>query len=384
MFIRIFFLIIFIMINLIRAGDLERVPQPEPIFLQAIPIGAYHSLGFSNGLFVIPAEIADANPASLSHFQKLAAGLKMDYFTSVKYYDLITIKKAKIWLPTAVGVIYPFGKFNLGLAYNQKYALRLDSGDIPLTTPSNPEGTGETMRLIKDTFVHSFSGIASYEFPDLFGNGDLLSVGGQIFADYLTMDETIDRVKAKVRELDWSWKIGALYSWGHKWGVSVFYEKGIDITGEVESNARFFIERDTGSGNFASRSTSLMLNLPDKLSFSVLVKPIPRWTFSISPTLVYWNQIYDYYKNNWDISANTIYQHNEKLSFSVGYYNNNREYQEPPFIPSTDYNATFLGAGVRFAFRNLGLTMEVLDSHWFSAERRKQTMLKVSLNYRRE
>ena len=60
-------------------------------------------------------------------------------------------------MPQSGGGIYKFNDFTLGVGFGQKYNGELFTGPIPITTVTNPDGTGEFWEAIIRSRVQSYS-----------------------------------------------------------------------------------------------------------------------------------------------------------------------------------------------------------------------------------
>ncbi len=124
----------------VYADDEDRIGTEKPVFLQSITIESQNATGFSNMLTSVAAEIGSGNPAGLDNFSSFAAGFNYYFQSEADYYADIKIYRAKAWLPSSVGFVYPLENWRFGLSYRQKYSNYTDYGKIQITTIENPDG----------------------------------------------------------------------------------------------------------------------------------------------------------------------------------------------------------------------------------------------------
>lgn len=358
------------------AGDKDRISITKPIHLQSITIGAYNSMGFSNMVTVLVSEISSSNPASISNFSTLSAGVEFTYSTKIDLYSGIKLDRSRQWLPTSFGFVYPFKNFDIGLSYHQKYSNFLDFGEIPRVTIENPTGTGETYKATNETIIHSPSGIFTYFFNKVFTNEDRLSFGIQLYWDFWIEEQSIYTLKGEVNDNNLSWKIGMLYRLSKVLGFGIFYEKGVDINGTYKTDDKLIIDNDSSVIDTPDITTNL--KLPDKLSFGLSAKSLDNLCLSITLSTIFWNSIYDYYQDQLDISVSSIYSLSDNFSLSLGFYKTDHNIKDDGGV---NQNTTFACVGIRGRLRSFDIRLEILDSHLFTAEYRKQTRVKFGIAF---
>ncbi len=363
------------------AGDAYRMgTTTRSYFLQGIPVGYFNSIGFSNITSVSAAEISGANPASLANFSSLEVGINFAYWTQTDYVYGIQISRPKQWLPSSFGFIYPFKNFHFGLAYRQKYAEYMDYGDIEILTVQNPMGTGEFHHFTDETIIHSPSAILAYSLHNLFNAEDCLSFGLQISWDVWREEESIAESKGRINADYLSFKIGTLYRPNQQLAFGAFYARGDDLKGEFEFDSMLPAIPDPGS--FVQIPVTYNFKLPDELAFGLSAKTVENLSLSATLNAVFWSQVYNEYQDQLDFSVGTIYSLSDRLAFSLGFYQTDRNLKGDNIYTGYAHNASFAGTGVRGRIWNMDLRLEILDSHLFSAKYMKQTRIKLGMDYR--
>jgi len=88
-------------------------------------------------------------------------------------------------LPGFASIIKSVRRLTLSIGYMSYYDLRMEIDSIPVTTPEEPEGTGEFFGVEEKLVVHTFFGAGSYHFA----NG--ASVGLTLVLNYLKYRDEI-------------------------------------------------------------------------------------------------------------------------------------------------------------------------------------------------
>ena len=352
-----------------------------PILPQSIMIDSYSSIGFSNMNISTISDISSANPASLYQFENISFGLNYLYFSKTKLYSDITVTSSKTRPPVTFGFIYPINNFRLGFAYHQKYNSYLDFGKSEIFTEENPQGTGDYYSAYSERIIHSPSLLSNYTFNSILGD-DKLSIGLQVFWDFLKTEEKIYNTKGYLEGNSFSWKLGLLYEYKKQTYLSCVYEKGNKLEGEFEmENELIFVDIDE-DGNRIAVKPKYFMKLPDKLSLGITVDVLNKLILSMSVSSVFWESVNDSYKNNLDLSASTIFKLNQSLMFSLGFYNSDLNKKTSGYYCSgLNYNSSFIGIGVNWNINNFNILCELFDNNLYSSKIRKQTQVKLGLNY---
>ena len=337
-----------------------------PVYLNALSIEAGHATGFSNMVFSATGEMGMGNPAALDHLASFSIGLNYDLQTAADYFEDISATRARPWLPSSFGIVYPVGNWHFGLAYRQVYSNYLDYGEIPVTTIIDPEGS-ETVESWHESLVQGAVVIVSYSFSDVFNRGDRLTTGGQI--NWNVWNDRLKTVQdVTVHSSAFNWKIGLAYKWNESSGVGLSYENGLDLEGTVEGLASI--------GPAAE-----LLSLPSRLMLGMTIDSKSRFSFAGTAAVLFWGDVANEHENSLNLSFNILYNAGEAVKLSLGVYQQNLIYQRSDYFGSQLKTGTFLSAGAKTLFNSFAIRLEVLDSHIFSSDQQKYTVFKLGLDY---
>ncbi len=359
-----------------------RGPNQLFVYPQSLTIDSYNSIGFSNMNVSAVSDISSANPASLYQFENISFGLNYLYLSKTKLYSDISLTSSKVLPLVTFGFIYPLNNFRIGLAYHQKYNNYLDFGKMEIITIENPEGTGEFFISYSERIIHSPSLLSSYTMIDIFGD-DKLSIGLQVFWDFLKIEDKMYKTKFHLEGNSLSWKLGVLYEYKKEIFFSCIYEKGNKLEGEFEiEDGLIFLDIDEDGNKIPQLRPKYFMKLPDKLSFGITVEVLNKLILSMSASSVFWESVNDTYKNNLDLSASTIFKLNQYVMLSLGLYNSDFNNKTSGYYYSgMNYNSSFIGIGVNWRINNFNILCELIDNSLYSSEIRKQTQVKLGLNY---
>ena len=97
------------------------------------------------------------------------------------------------------------------------------------------------------------------------------------------------------------------------------------------------------------------------------------------------NLINDYsggVQNQFEPYGSIIYQFTEKVTFSTGYFHTNYRYRGSSDFLTDRFNAWYFTAGFLYSLKLVDVDLALADSHLFSGEWRKQTIIRIGLGYR--
>lgn len=376
------FCLIFTVVNY-GQGVITGTETEGLILLQSIQIDAYNSIGFSDITNAQISEIGSANPASLSNFNGLAAGIGFQNVSDISYFMDLKIKRPNQIMPSALGMIYPLDNFRIGLSYHQKYSGLLDFGIMPIRTIERPEGTGEFYTASNELVIYSPSALASYSNSNVLLEEDRLTFGIQLFWDYVEAEDKIWKQTFIINTNDISWKIGIQYDINTKLGFGLLFEKGIDMEGEVKVEEETLdpdpIDTTAVIASYPSKYTNIY-RLPNKLSIGYHYWLLDNLMLSSNLTYVFWNALNNAYKDQPDFSIATQIAITENISTIIGMYFTDRK-----LVKEDNYNnpqhATYYNLGLKAKFENYIFIAEAFETNYSSADYREQTILKLGFDY---
>ncbi|MCI0516007.1 hypothetical protein L0128_22560, partial [candidate division KSB1 bacterium] len=160
-------------------------------------------------------------------------------------------------------------------------------------------------------------------------------------------------------------------------GVS--YEKGLHLQGQLVSDPAFIQAVD--STQIPIPEITLRFRLPDVLAFGVTTKSSTNLAFSATLAAVFWHAVDRHYQDQLDLSVSSIYSWSPKLSLAVSFYKTDRDFFNYYEYGRINQSTTYMGLGVKTQGRNFTGRVEILDSHLFSGQYRKQTLVKCGVDY---
>lgn len=367
-----------LLFSVLYGGDPDRINTPVSLLPQGFVINS--GLGFINYTNSTVTGISATNPALMGDFNKITLGMSFLFAAKIDTVAAgIGVKHSRVnpLLPQTFGLVLPRGNFRFGLGFNQKYSSSLDFGPIPVTTPGEPGGTGETIDAMEDKYVYSGSGMVSYRLPNFINNDHHLSLGMQVDVNFLRVLGSVGSTSVEATDQSITWKAGARYSFLDLLQLGAAFEKGANFEGKVEYKGDGFLVQDSG---FVSRSieSTVTAKLPDRLLMGLAFKIGDKIRLANDFTYVYWEKIYNDTQNQLDISGNVYFLPSQGLSLSAGFYSTRRESYTPDF---PDNNALFISAAALVKVKGAAIEMMLADSHLFSSDIRKQTLARLGLGF---
>ncbi|HEX9971913.1 MAG TPA: hypothetical protein VGD14_07570, partial [bacterium] len=122
---------------------------------------------------------------------------------------------------------------------------------------------------------------------------------------------------------------------------------------------------------------------PDKWSSGILLNLSRRVKTAGGFNYLAWNNPnIDGIKNQIESYGSIIYQFFHGLTFSTGYFHTNYRYRGSSDLLTDRFNAWYFTAGFLYSLKFVDVDLALADSHLFSGEWRKQTIIKIGLGYR--
>jgi long-subunit fatty acid transport protein len=226
---------------------------------------SFHASGFGNMTRAIVSEISASNPANVSNFRKLSAGLSYEYETKDNSFN-----KAYQYLPYSFGIIFPGSVLDFAVAYNKKYSLSPEIEEIFL------ENFFKYNHLLS-----SFSVMASKSF--YINKEHKINFGAQINENTFFVNwNHIDRRSAV------NWKIGMNYYY-HFLSLGFVYEDKLKFLRYSEKYAFgfsfYFSDNYTLAGTYAYRKEPGKSLYEEDFSLSNVIRISEGFYSSISAIL---------------------------------------------------------------------------------------------------
>jgi long-subunit fatty acid transport protein len=327
------------------------------------------------------------NPASISGFDNYTTGLSYQLSSSIDEAYVLSIGSSRIhnWYPQSFGGIVKWNNFTLGLGFGQKYNGTLDFGKIPVTTSSNPDGTGEFIEPVMESTIHTYSITAAYSLQELLQTNDNLSLGIRFNLNRFHQKEELDKLNIKATTLFSNVTIGLLYD--------LIYSdyRRLKLGLSYESNSKFKAEIEVHSQKLAPQIDSLPpTNLnpvkiyytgetPAELRFDLAADITTNFLLYSNLTTVFWKTSNNNLKDQIEFSTGVTFNISEKFSTGIGIYYSDRKYEEDLFRLNSKFEVLFLTTGLKYSLKFFYIDLSIADSHLISGEFRKQTIGKIGL-----
>ncbi len=338
-----------------------------------------------SGLGVIGAvqssisDLNSGNPAGIVDFSEFVTGISYQFQQNVKNAWLADIgfKRSNSYLPQALGIVHSFRLLHVGLGLNQVYNAMTDYGNVETIVPAaNDSGyldIGDS-HPYKNELLTKISLISAYTFNNLPLIMGQLSVGYSynmnIFKYYFDWDAPIPLQSVvyneTITESNYSLGIRYKYKTQSDFGIKI----GISYENNFSLNA---VIRDTKVPYY------LIGSRPGILKMGVQVQLRNNITISGETSYIHWDQTENNLKNQVKYSASILFPWQETRSYSVGIISTDRNYllEEDPFQINKKMASTYLFAGVNFNLGNSRISLAIADSHLFSGEWQKSTLIKT-------
>ena len=378
---------------IIFAGDPSRIEPVKSIAIypQSMSVQTYHVAGFSNIKKMNISELSGSNPANITLIEHPSLGIQFCYGSEIKnaIYSDIDIQPANQWLPTSAVLVYPNLGVPLALGFRKRYSEKIDLGEIPLTTVDDMDGSsGLTLTPEYSTEIYSYSATGGYSYNNILSDKDRLALGFQFMLDQINVVEKIGKSKATVDDFAFSVKAGLIYSFSELASIGILYERNFKKEGNVirESESLQQILPDTNSGNNEPIIAALddiypyYFKFPDEIALGTVFTPINNLNLNLGLTYKFWDQVVDNLNNNLDFSISSAYFFNNGIRISVGMITSNYNFKKTNYY-TNNRDAIFLTSGIKVPLFQQAIHLQILDSHLFSDDTRKQTILKAGFDY---
>jgi hypothetical protein len=292
-------------------------------------------------------------------------------------------------MPQSGGAFYKMGEISFGLAFGQKYNGELFTGPIPITTVTEPDGTGEFWEALIQSRVQSYSAIVSYSYPEIFDGSSSLQVGFRYSLNHLNHINKIWDLTVDEGDNASSYSIGLQYSnqisnnRTLRIGFSYEIEPDFEKVYEYNNGLIYISDPDSNRGIPAIINSRYNLkgSVPDKFNLDVSADLTESFRLNAMITGVLWEADNDYIKNQLELSASGIYRINEMFAPSFGFYYTDKNFDEDFFDINEKNNALFLIGGLRFNYDIFSADLAIADSHLFGGDFRKQTIGKIAIGF---
>ncbi|NIR64213.1 MAG: hypothetical protein GWN00_22150, partial [Aliifodinibius sp.] len=345
-------------------------------------IESLSGFGFTYNTLGTATNIGAGNPASLADYNHFAMGVSFQYDTEIED-GVVGVADHRRTLnggPQSAGTVLPHHNWRFGVAYSKKYSSIIKFEETSLTVPSDPDGLGSSFSPEFKRSVNTPMLIGAYVLKNALSPASRLSFGARVGLDFLNVHEEILSAEAEVSDRTLSWSIGLKYSQHgeifNRWQIGAFYEKGAEFSEEIEYEGVRL--QDNIDGNFVPITSRVEDQLPDKLSAGFLLQPSSKLMFTGDVIAVVWDNVNENFENQLELAANAILLLDQNFSLSIGFFRTHRT-SENSFIDQDQNEAYYFSGGIRFPVSFLNLDLVVADSHLFSGDWRKQSIVKFGI-----
>lgn len=369
------------------------ISLPQNVETQAIiaPQGFGINLLNSKGNSSIDNDISNIgfmNPAAISNFDSYTFGLSYQLSSKIEegwIADIGTSRKND-WIPQSAGAVLKFENFSFGLGFGQKYNGSLDFDSIQVTTPENPDGTGEFFDVEYRTRVYSYSIAASYTFIDLIAENSSLDLGFRYSYNKMDFYESLWLINISDSDVSSNFNIGLQYSYdiseNRKIKIGFSYETQVKFSSPISVELDSL---DINSGNGSNIGAqvydfNIAGYIPNDFKLDVSADLTENFKLNTLITGMLWETDDNNQKNQLELSVSGIYKINEMFAPSFGFYYTDKNFDENFLDINEKMNALFLIGGLRFNYDIFTADLAIADSHLFSGDFRKQTIGKFAIS----
>jgi hypothetical protein len=277
-------------------------------------------------------------------------------------------------------LILPFNKIRFGLGFNQKYNSEKDYGEITASVVdnSNPAGYLEiaTVRVFKTCLLFDYSLSLGYTFNNFVSDKNSLDIGLKIswYRLFDKFNTKVINILPGYQENDYSFDESHSYG---EWGLTIGMKYRLE-----NLQIGLVYEKETDF-NKKGEDYYIIGKFPDQWSAGILLNLSHRVKTAGGMNYLAWNNPnVDGIKNQIESYGSFIYALAENVAFSIGYFHT--DYRARSWSPATEdrFNAWYFTAGFLYSLKFVDVDLALADSHLFSGEWRKQTIVRIGLGYR--
>ena len=336
------------------------------------------------------SNIGFMNPAAISNFDiNFGVGFSYQFSTEMDegYVAEIGVRRINDWIPQSGGAVYKMGNISFGLAFGQKFNGELFTGPIPITTVTEPDGTGEFFEALIQSRVQSYSAMFSYSFLEIFDESSSLQFGFRYSFNHLKHINAVWNLIVDEGDDASSYSIGLQYSSqlsenrNLKIGFAYEMEPEFEKQYEYDPGLIYVYDPDSTGRIPAVINTkyNLIGNVPDKFNLDVSADLTETFRLNAMIIGVLWEGDSENIKNQLEFSASGIYRINEMFAPSFGFYYTDKNFDEDFFDINEKNNALFLIGGLKFNYDIFSAELAIADSHLLGGDFRKQTIGKLAI-----
>lgn len=386
------FLLIFFLTTSIYSQSANNRSYTRESLLNVLPQGYSIGLLNSKGTSAIYNDVSNIglmNPASLYLHKNYSVAFSYQFQTDIDeaYLFEIGTQRVQNYLPQSLGGVVHYENFSFGIGFDQKYNGSLEFGPIPVTTVSNPDGTGQYFTPEFENTLQNYTISAAYLSEGILGNGSSLSFGIKYILNRLYSYESISTVSANANVFGSNLELGAYYeikiNEEQRFGIGTSYTFSTEISDQIQYEDSRTIVPGSVPGDsvyqIATPEYELSLTIPSELGFDFYFKPISQLKLFGRINTIYWKSALGNVKNQLEFTSSAAYSFDPSVEVSLGLYNTSKNYIDDDYNINDEFYAFYLTAGVSFSINIFKIDLALADSHLFSGELWKQSIGKIGL-----
>jgi len=365
----------------------QTYPVVSTLFMpQGYSINTLNGYGTSR-LYNTPSNLNFINPASLNNFERISFGISYELQSRIKNGWIADIGgySIKDYYPKSGGIVFPFSKLRLALAFGQAYNWQMDLGKIEVTTVEHPDGTGQYISPVYKTKLYNYSLLASLSESNIFAD-DKFSLGIRITENILTQYEEIWINTAEGDASTLNLSIGTVYKYNFnndkyiETGIS--YETPVELKGKINMKGNE-LNHNGDTYRHIVQDFSLFGYVPGKICLDYNFNFINGLRILGTFNYNYWkSNFFNNYDDQLEIAGSFVFNLSSKMNASVGYYSTDFNIKKDDYyIRLNDkLKAFYITGGIIFNYDAYYIDLSIADSHILSDEGRKQTIAKFAVS----
>jgi len=357
---------------------------PSLYLPQGYVISALSDKGYNPSVLTTPTTLGCSNPAAMVDLRR-GFGLTYQWNSAVNPAWSLDFGHRRIFnaIPQSIGLSGSIRDLHLGIAMNQIYNSETDYGEL-LATVVAPNNQGYvytgTYRPKKEETIYRYSLSASY----YLNSAKTIALGlnynqNQLNFSYhlnlLTTDapDSINFEDEGYDQKTYAGNISAGIRYNTPAGTFPRLKAGIFFESEVRFRHSFY---------YYSEKLNLATDIPTKIHSGIYFELPSGLFFSEDVSYLLWEQTQNsYLKNQPEVAVNAGFPVSRNLILSGGAFYGG--YHRTDFTEKENgkFRAVYLMLGGIYHFKDFSLELTCADSHLFSGEYRKLTILKTGIGY---
>ena len=326
------------------------------------------------------------NPALITGNQRFAIGATAQFDTKLDpaWLAQIGIHRPRDQALQSVVLITPFSPITIAIGFDEKY-LSEWATSMEIMTIQHPEGTGETLTMTFKSRIYSIGIVAGYKYSGLFGPRSHIGIGiglnnnnmiESLEFSYSGSDDSRAGRLEKINDTAYSWSVGLNakipLSAAKFAQLGLFYDDGAIISRIFESET---------IPDYSSKGVG---GLPPRVVAGFSIDLTRGISLLADARVLWWDKFPLASRKTQEYAATVLYSGIDRWKVSFGFYTTERLGEENELISDFEDNikAVYLTAGIEHEFEHLSVGLSLADSHRFSGEWRKQTIVKLNTSYR--